>query len=678
VAAIYNNMETKSWKIKAYGYHDTFALDRASNHRETLIVVCNNGKTLAVDAPSYIYPALANDSGLVSESRLTRLDYLVVTHIDADHIGGLDTLLWAKYFGEQSKLNLITLPSIRDLLWDRLKGAFGHDRMEGSLSPKVFGDYINFFPVKWGAKSFIPGFGSIRVFNRSTKHSLHFDTLAFCLYDQKDKIIAGFSSDTPFDEELISFLAQPGGVIFHEAGAYRPLSSAHTHFSQLFTLSANIQKRMVLCHIPEVLEDDLRREIVAKDSSLRIADDFMPEHLVQSVGAKGLKEFFKADAVYPGTFDPFTYGHLDIVTRYLERYPKAKLCIMTGTNPRKKPVFSPDERIFLIKNSIPVNLRDRVEVRSDDGVIADYLYENTIPAFIKGVRDEADFVYESTLAALNSRLSGEPITLLVPQTDPSLTSVSSSNLKMLISLGINLNTYATSLVRESLRILNMGQMLIGVTGGIASGKSTFCKELSSFGQKKDLKIHFINFDKFTRIILGSKDNVPLYFGIRQKIVDRFGRSVLNVDDTINHKKLGEIVFDDRNLLKELTDMMLEALLYLFSRELRGIGPGIVLVEGAIFIERELTELVDNNLIIINLPLSLQRKRLSERGFDADQIEHRISSQLTGSERVERGKIMQKGEYDRLFVTLEGEHSFNVENIYDLLFFEYGKRAKVVR
>jgi len=65
-----------------------------------------------------------NDTQAIAKSTLTKIDHILITHIDSDHIGGIAQLLWCKKFGEGEKLSLITHPHIRDDLWKTLEPAF--------------------------------------------------------------------------------------------------------------------------------------------------------------------------------------------------------------------------------------------------------------------------------------------------------------------------------------------------------------------------------------------------------------------------------------------------------------------------------------------------------------------------------------------------------------------------
>ncbi len=384
---------------------------------------------------------------------------------------------------------------------------------------------------------------------------------------------------------------------------------------------------------------------------------------------------------YPGSFDPWTRGHLSVITSFLSRDPDANIEIIIGDNPEKdESVFSALDRKFIIIKSIPRQYRVRVKISIVSGVVANYMYKQDIPYFIKGVRDATDYYYESNLARLNSQLPGSPMTLLIPQTESQLSTVSSSNLKMLANLGIRLDIYATGFVREALKLKTSKKMFIGVVGGIASGKSTFCEKISKYAKDKDLTIHHINMDSLGHIILAEKENVlPLYNEIRYQVLDLFGDEIKNPDGTINRKILGDIVFHDKRKLDALTNIMHEPILFLMGEKINSLGPGIVLIESAILLERNLSELVDDNIIHISVPKETQIERMIEsRGLSMEQAERRIDSQQISADIKTQIKNIQRYNFNRLNLEIDSSKEYETKTIYNMLEKEYFFRLNTRR
>jgi len=115
-------------------------------------------------------------------------------------------------------------------------------------------------------------------------------------------------------------------------------------------------------------------------------------------------------AVYPGTFDPITMGHLDIIHRALSLFDKVIVAI--ARNPGKEPLFSLEERIAMILGCFPRNEK-RVEVDTVSGLLVDYAYKRGAKAIIRGLRAVSDFDYEFQLALMNRRIEREVETVFL-------------------------------------------------------------------------------------------------------------------------------------------------------------------------------------------------------------------------------------------------------------------------
>ena len=106
-------------------------------------------------------------------------------------------------------------------------------------------------------------------------------------------------------------------------------------------------------------------------------------------------------AVYPGTFDPVTNGHVDIIKRALRLFDKVVVAI--AVNSSKKPLFTLDERIDLIRNCFDPE-DNRVAVDTTSGLIVDYAVKKGACAIVRGLRAVSDFDYEFQLALMNRKL----------------------------------------------------------------------------------------------------------------------------------------------------------------------------------------------------------------------------------------------------------------------------------
>ena len=106
-------------------------------------------------------------------------------------------------------------------------------------------------------------------------------------------------------------------------------------------------------------------------------------------------------AIYPGTFDPITNGHVDIIKRSLRMFDRVVVAI--AVNSQKKPLFSLEERIELIQQCFSTK-NDRIEVDTTSGLIVDYAVKKNACAIVRGLRAVSDFDYEFQLALMNRKL----------------------------------------------------------------------------------------------------------------------------------------------------------------------------------------------------------------------------------------------------------------------------------
>lgn len=109
-------------------------------------------------------------------------------------------------------------------------------------------------------------------------------------------------------------------------------------------------------------------------------------------------------AIYPGTFDPITKGHMDIIERGLNLFDK--VIVTVAINPSKTPLFTLDERMDMIRKSF-LSEGDRIEVDSASGLLVEYAANRKATAIIRGLRAVSDFDYEFQLALMNRKLERE-------------------------------------------------------------------------------------------------------------------------------------------------------------------------------------------------------------------------------------------------------------------------------
>ncbi|MHA8109986.1 pantetheine-phosphate adenylyltransferase [Lactobacillaceae bacterium Melli_B4] len=144
-------------------------------------------------------------------------------------------------------------------------------------------------------------------------------------------------------------------------------------------------------------------------------------------------------AIFPGSFDPITNGHLDIIKRTSHIFDE--LVVVVGNNNQKQNWISVEQRIQLIEQS--VSTLDNVSVMATNGLIIDLFDQLNADALIRGVRNNSDFDAEKSLATFNRQLNHQAETLLVP-TKPEFEAISSSRIRELYQYHRQLDEYLPS------------------------------------------------------------------------------------------------------------------------------------------------------------------------------------------------------------------------------------------
>lgn len=326
-------------------------------------------------------------------------------------------------------------------------------------------------------------------------------------------------------------------------------------------------------------------------------------------------------AIYAFSGDPITYGHIDIIKRAQQLF--GSIIVAIGSNPDKNYTFTDKER----KNLAQEALSDlsSVTVKSFTGLLVDFAYEQQASVIVKGVRNPEDFRYEQTLThvGLSQDQGIETILLFAKR---KLIHVSSSTVKALQKEHGLTQNYLPLSVKVALEKKISNQVIIGITGEIATGKTHVAKFIKKYGKEQGIEVHNIELDKLAHEIQNDLQE-PQYKTLRKKIATTFGQKVLRKNDTIDRHKLGEIVFKDLSQLEKLNKLMWKPVLVRLRRELRK-KPGLILVNSALIAEADLMAVCNNKIILTKTSDKLQKKRLVKRGFDAEQIKRRIDSQLS--------------------------------------------------
>jgi pantetheine-phosphate adenylyltransferase len=367
-------------------------------------------------------------------------------------------------------------------------------------------------------------------------------------------------------------------------------------------------------------------------------------------------------AIYAFSGDPITFGHIDIIERAAKVFTKVLVCI--GSNPDKKYMFTLEQRLQMAQDAL--SSIKNVDVKSFSGLLVDFAFEQNISVIIKGVRNTTDFEYENTLHAVgeSQKLGIETFILFAK---PQLAHVSSSTVKSIQKEHGFIHEYVTLNVKEALEKQMSKQLIIGVTGEIAAGKSYVTDALVSLLDKSKIEAHNIDLDIIAHEILGSL-KLPQYVEVRHKISARFGETIKDLYDSINRKKLGAIVFKDSNALKDLNDIMRDSILVRIKRELNN-KEGIIFLNAALLVEAGMTDLCNNNVILVKCDKVVQRSRLYKRGLSTVQLNKRLKSQYSYDEKkaVLAERIREHNKYTgNIFIVDTSKNDSDIINTAKLL------------
>lgn len=150
-------------------------------------------------------------------------------------------------------------------------------------------------------------------------------------------------------------------------------------------------------------------------------------------------------ALCPGTFDPVTNGHLDILERASRLFDALVVAVLE--NPAKEPLFAAEERVAMLKEAVAG--LENVEVDSFSGLLVDHATQREARIIVKGLRAVSDFDYELQMAQMNHRLAGVE-TCFVP-TSPKWSYLSSSLVKEIAGYGADIHGLVPDNVRERLK-----------------------------------------------------------------------------------------------------------------------------------------------------------------------------------------------------------------------------------
>lgn len=151
-------------------------------------------------------------------------------------------------------------------------------------------------------------------------------------------------------------------------------------------------------------------------------------------------------AIYPGSFDPITLGHLNIIKRASGCFDKLIVCVMVNSEKKDSGLFTPDERVEMIRRVVA--RLPNVEVDQSGLLVSEYAREKRACALVKGLRAVSDYEYELQMALINHKLNPRLETLLLPSS-AKYTYISSSVVKEMAAYGADLSDFVPREIIET-------------------------------------------------------------------------------------------------------------------------------------------------------------------------------------------------------------------------------------
>ena len=375
-------------------------------------------------------------------------------------------------------------------------------------------------------------------------------------------------------------------------------------------------------------------------------------------------------AVYPGSFDPVTYGHMNVVEQAAPLVDELILGI--GINEGKVPVFSLEERRKILK-AVTDHL-ENVTVKPFRGMTVDFCRKECASVMIRGLRDENDARSEMSLARENRRQAPEIRTVFIPA-DSQLVDVSSSATKAILEVLGDVSNAVPMTVKQALESRKFHRYYIGVTGESGSGKSTITAAMAQQAEAEGIPVHHIDMDKLGHDILGKLMD-PLYIETRENLVAEFGEEIKQDDGFIDRKVLGAKVFGNPGNIEKLNGIMeIPMLTYLRNEKLLG-KTGLIVLDAALIAETGWSEKVNHNVVLVDAEDEVKEERLNARdGITDDQVQRRRGSQLTAAKKRDiimsgakedgNGRVIDINNTDREIADVANETLTEVLNTVDI-------------
>ena len=337
-------------------------------------------------------------------------------------------------------------------------------------------------------------------------------------------------------------------------------------------------------------------------------------------------EGHQARGLVPLSADPMTYGHIDLITRASTQCRELIVLIALNDGKCGSYVLPLCERVLMARRAL--RAIKNVRVIESEGLLVDVFLREGCDVVFRGIRNEADKTYEETQMRYHDLiLPGFSQRVVYLPARQELRDISSSLVKAFVSHGVDVSPFVPLFVKARLEELIVGQFLIGVSGGMASGKSYVAAQLA-----QHLGGTHVNFDEFLRELY--VEDSPGAQLVRDRLAELLGRDVLSPDGkSVERQTLKVRIFDPHcpnDVRRAVHDLTTPHVLRLYRKYLKGVR-GVVLVEWAQLVEMGLANLVNNRVIVVDSPD--RDELLKKRGIDRDAFDRVAAHQWSVEQKV---------------------------------------------
>ncbi len=336
--------------------------------------------------------------------------------------------------------------------------------------------------------------------------------------------------------------------------------------------------------------------------------------------------------------DPITLGHLDVIQKSLEHCEK--LVVLVANNPKKKAeyTFSLEERDALTRATIetlPHELQTRITVITTPGLLIDVYLTEDCDVIVRGIRNSHDELFENEQRSLYTvMLPTLSDRFLYIEANPVYSAISSSWVKELVRSHVDVSALVPLVVKAALEFRIHEQKFIGVTGPIASGKTTAARALVNHLTNLSIDAHHIAIDDLVRALY-EEDSLGAQ-AVRNQIIARFGQDIAEHNNTaINTHALTRALFsgtpetvaEHRAFLETLTA---PHVMRLFRNAVHGKS-GFFFVEWSDYVSQNLLPLVNNTVILIDTDDDTRAHYATQRGIEPELFAAINNTQRTTAE-----------------------------------------------